>query len=109
MELRGHTLVKGVPDNPKWISFPDGVPKAYYAIDWEGTRRAIGPDGGLMPNVREESLEDSQGMVEYRIIGIFWSKERAYDAITTLSKIRADEKAAKNPTRFAYGTKGGGE
>lgn len=105
MELRGCELYHypGL-QNPTWISSEDGELVAYYAIDWEGKRKAIiGPDGLPLPRTRETSLEDSEGEVEYRIVGIFWTPQRAVEFIKNRYQIFEEEKLARQPTQYGYG------
>ena len=102
MDKRGYSLVEGVPNNPKWVSFKDGQPKAYYAVDWEGKRPArLGPDGESLPRLRETSLEETGGMVEYRIVGVFYTPEKTSEILTTKTAIREAERASRNPLQFA--------
>lgn len=103
MELRGLTLYNGPlspgQSNPMWVESPDGEYAAYYAIDWEGKR---GPkDKENMPHDREMSLEDSEGEVEYRIVGIFWAPETSYEMLTSREDRLAKEKQERNPISFA--------
>ncbi len=95
MELRGLTLYD-MPNNPLWIENPDGEKAAFYAIDWEGRRK---PKDNL-PTERERSLEDSEGMVEYRIVGVFWAPETTYEIVTSRADRIEKEKAEKNPESF---------
>lgn len=108
MELRGLTLYNGPlgpkQSNPMWIEKPDGEYAAYYAIDWTGERQPKGREGFTnedIPHDREMSLEDSEGMVEYRIVGIFWAPSVSYEYLTSRADIVAKEKQEKHPVSFA--------
>ena len=115
MENRGYKLFN-TPNNPRWAE-ANGKTLAYYAIDWEGTfkstrdakvRReefANDPNArdahkGPLPNRRETSLEDSDGMVEYRCVGVFWAPEMQIDVTTDAYLRRQQEAAARNPATF---------
>ena len=118
MELRGLILYKPpggyfivpqntggtkVMTNPYWIENPDGEYANWYAIDWLNERprkeKRTGGDYNIARN-RETSLEDSQGLVEYRIIGIFWAPEKAIEMLTSIAERKEREKAEKNPQSF---------
>ncbi len=102
MEQQGMGLVS-IPgkENPQWISSEDGELTSWYAIDWEGKRPGkIGPDGLPLPNTRETSLEDSQGEVEYRCVGVFYAPKAP---VPMLTDVRGQELAAKHQTQFGYG------
>lgn len=106
MELRGLTLYNGPlgpgQSNPTWVAKPDGEKAAFYAIDWTGERAPTAPqDGKALPHNREMSLEDSEGMVEYRIVGIFWAPSVSYEYLTSRTDIVAKEKEKRNPVSFA--------
>ena len=110
MELQGLTLYHRPGfNNPVWVTHETGEPMAYYAIDWEGKRKKIerrvfdpvtGTDKVEMPTPREMSLEDSQGEVEYRIIGVFWGPMTSIQISKSRTAIIAEEKASKNPIIF---------
>ena len=105
IELRGYTLYQAPGfTNPVWITHEKSDElKAYYAIDWEGTRKTgkrVGPDGKPLPRKRETSLEDSEGLVEYRIVGIFWAPETSVEILTDKEKRMIDEKLGRNPKQF---------
>lgn len=109
MELRGLILYK-VPgmQNPTWVRNPDGQYAAWYAIDWEGKRpRKHAVTGGgeiTLPTTRERSLEDSQGEVEYRIVGIFWAPERAIEILTSVAERKDREQRERHPQSFTIDT-----
>lgn len=120
MELRGWTLasIPGVKPNPKWVTDNDGRMVGYYAIDWLGDRTATKEaqkrrtqhgdprfptrpaHEGPLPTRRESSLEDTDGMVEYRCVGIFWAPELMIELLTSADDRKQQEKAAKNPVIF---------
>ncbi len=105
METRGNKLyVYPGLQNPKWVTSEDGELTAYYAIDWEGTRKPeLAPDGLPLPRTRETSLEETEGEVEYRIIGVFWIPQVEIPILKSIYEIREDEKLAKNPLQSGYG------
>ncbi len=101
MEQQGMGLVS-IPgkENPQWVSSEDGELTAWYAIDWLGERpKRMASDGEPLPTKREESLEDSQGEVEYRCVGIFYAP---MVAVPMVSDVRGQELAAKNQTQFGF-------
>ena len=113
MELRGWTLYKHpqMPQNPQWVTDGKGRMAPYLAIDWEGkypsTKRAQavgamhGPQDaqhkGPVPTTREESLEDTDGEVEYRCVGVFIAPQAVLE---TLLPIKSQEEAAKHRSVF---------
>ena len=115
MELRGWTLYTGLPENPKWVTDGIGRMAPYLAIDWEGTfpstkraQEAAAHHGdpryptreahkGPLPTTRESSLEDTDGMVEYRCVGVFIAPEVMIEAI--MAK-KSEEEAAKHRVSF---------
>lgn len=114
MELKGLTLYKPpggylrMPDgttvtNPTWMKNPTGEYAAWYAIDWEGNRqRTAHLSGGetQLPKKRETSLEETDGMVEYRLVGIFWAPEKSIEILKDRDEILAEERAARHPVVF---------
>lgn len=111
MAARGMILYD-MPGNPKWIVEPTGEYAAWYAIDWEGkrSRKEVRTGGNVveLPKVREGSLEDSEGEVEYRIVGIFWTPERSIEILVHKQQIKDEERAAKSPMIFGQGSAAGG-
>jgi len=99
MSLRGYELYRGVPI--KVVSHEDGTPMAFYAIDWTGAPETA-PDGGDMPKLRATSLEESKGMVEFRMVGMFWAPERMMERLVSRDEILKGERQAKNPIQFGY-------
>ena len=123
MELRGWTLFQGLPKNPTWLSGESGSLVPFTAIDWMGeftsTKRARGAEKALtggdryqtreshrgpLPTQRERSLEDSDGMVEYRCVGVFWAPEAVIEVLGDSYIRKQDERAARNP--HIYGPSG---
>jgi hypothetical protein len=117
MESRGYSLFN-MPDNPRW-SGEKGKALGYYAIDWNGefkstrdakARRAEHANDpqypvreahdGPLPNRRESSLEDCDGMLEYRCVGVFWAPEVQIDVVTDSYLRKQNEVAARNPAVF---------
>lgn len=112
MELRGLILYNHPAlqfANPGWIASSPGHPLPFYGVDWEGKRKKRrAPDGKELPRIAESSLEETEGEVEYRIVGIFWTPKRATEIIVSGQGILDKELAAKNPIRFGPGDPGGG-
>lgn len=107
MELRGFVLYDDLPGNPAWTTNEDGSMASWYAIDWMGERTKLHEtEGGALPTKREESLEDSEGLVEYRIVGIFWGMQRIMEVLKDRDDILQGEQIARNPTVLGYGDKG---
>lgn len=97
MEMRGMILYKAPGlDNPTWIENPDGEKAAFYAIDWEGKKVKDG-----MPVKRETSLEETEGMVEYRCVAIFWAPKTSYEIVTSRAERLERERRERNPVSFA--------
>ena len=104
MELRGLTLyhLAGF-NNPVWVTSEDGEFTAFYALDWEGKRTKKELRGDHIEEVThtlETSLEDTEGEVEYRIIGVFWSPRASIEILKPKDEIRAEERAARHPVHF---------
>lgn len=111
MEVRGLTLMRlGKEPNPKWITDDDGSMAAFYAIDWIGERPVeLAPDGNPLPRTRESSLDDTWGMVEYRVVGVFWGPKTSVEILRTKADILDEERQARDPRVFGYGSAGGGD
>jgi hypothetical protein len=103
MELRGMTLYGKT--KPQVVTHPDGEPMAFYSIDWIG-KPEVAPDGGDMPKIRAESLEDCKGRVEFRIVAMFWTPEATMERLVSRDSILQGEREAKNPAQFGYGRTG---
>ena len=100
--------------NPSWVQYAEGEHNeaaAFYAIDWEGKRPkkqvlVSGNDPYVsgeyvdLPTTRETSLEETDGEVEYRIVGIFWCKKTAVPVATSIQERLATERAARHPVVF---------
>lgn len=116
MELRGWTLMRNLPiPNPQWTTDGEGRMAPYLAIDWEGnfpsTKRAQEAakhygdpryptresHQGPLPTTRETSLEDTDGNVEYRCVGVFIAPEVMIEQIM---HVKSQEEAAKNRVTF---------
>ena len=95
-------------NNPQWLALPDGTPIAEYSKDWEGTRTNKRPahtgDTDPLPTQGETSYEDSGGMNEYRIVGVFVAPSHHVETLKPVSERRSAEKAAKNPVVFGPGS-----
>ena len=113
MELRGNILYRHPSlQNPKWVSSDiDGEPLAYFDLDWAAERQKVKHDreGNPLPRDRATSLEESQGWVEYRIVGVFWCPKHKVEQLRSKHERYAAEKAAKNPVSFTTITKIGEE
>lgn len=108
MEMQGLTLFKkaGFP-NPVWITNEDGEFTAFYAIDWLGERVPKETRAGgtfEMPHKREMSLEDSHGMVEYRIVGVFWGPKTSIEILKDKKTMEREERLSRNPIQFGPGS-----
>ena len=107
MELHGLTLVRKPGfDNPVWVTHPEGQMAAFYAIDWEGSRPQKTMTAGgevVLPTTREMSLEDSRGMVEYRVAGIFWGPKTSLEVLRDKQLIKDEERAKQAPITFGPG------
>ena len=88
-----------VVTNPFW-SEAGGLPVATLAVDWTGERPRTFHDGKPLSNRLEQTLDDSYGMVDYRIVGIFWAPSVTYEKLVARDEIKARERAAKNPIVF---------
>ena len=102
MELRGYVLYD-VPDfaNPVWMCDENDEPLAEYALDWEMKNAPVAGDGGVIAPTTPSNLEESGGMVEYRVMGVFWTKEKIVERLTSIQERKDREKAEKEPLHFA--------
>ena len=119
MEQRDWKLYSCLPKNPLWLASSDStMPMPFYALDWFGERKATKdaqergashqPEGyetreahrGPLPTRREYSLEDSEGMVEYRCVGVFIAPKVATDLVVDSYLRKEQERQALNPTVF---------
>lgn len=107
MELHGLTLVRAAGlTNPVWVADEEEKLVATYAIDWEGSRpqKTMTAGGEVeLPTTRETSLEESRGMVEYRIIGIFWGPKTTLEVLRDKQLIKDEERAERAPITFGPG------
>jgi hypothetical protein len=102
MELRGYILYQAPGfSNPVWMCDEQDEPLASYALDWEMRRQPKGPDGKPIAPMTPSSLDESAGMVEYRIMGVFWTKEKMVEQLTSVQARKDREKSEKNPLQFA--------
>lgn len=110
MELQGLTVIALPDGNPLVVTDERGVPYGTYSItkDLEKSQ----PDelidaetGGLSaPTMKQpQSLDDSYGLVDYRIVGVFWAPQISVEIAKRRSQILDDEQAAKNPTTYGSG------
>lgn len=120
MELQGLTLITGLKDprtgqplgNPQVVTDKQGVPYATFSVHNDLDRNAL-PDeivdaktGGQGTPTQKEprSLDDSGGLVDYRIIGVFWAPKVSIEIATAREDRLAKERAAKNPTTWGGGS-----
>jgi hypothetical protein len=110
MELQGLDLIPLPDGNPQVVTNADGTPYGTYSITRDLGRAA--PDELIDAQTNGEgretlkqpmSLNDSYGMVDYRIVGVFWAPKVSVEIAVRRDKILAAEKAAKNPTTWGYG------
>lgn len=110
MELQGLTLIPLPEGNPLVVTNADGTPRATFSMthDLDKTQPdelldaktgGSGPDTMRVPS----SLEDSRGMVDYRIVGVFWAPQVSIEIAKTREQIRDEEKQARNPTTWGSG------
>ncbi len=110
MELQGLTLIPLPHGNPLCVTNEDGTPRATFSMTHDLEKTA--PDqlldaesGGKGPDTLKvpSSLEDSKGMVDYRMVGVFWAPQVSIEIAKTREQIRAEEKASRNPSTWGSG------
>jgi len=111
MELQGLTLIPLPTGNPLCVTHEDGKPYATYSVT-KSLEKAL-PDelidqktGGKGPSTQKEprSLDDSEGWVDYRFIGVFWAPQVSMEIAVERDKLLAQEKEARNPTVWGGGS-----
>lgn len=117
MELRGYELIPLPQGNPQAVTNPDGTPYGTYSVTKDLEKAGDGsapgaPSEGLdeltegkgAPTFRQPmSLEDSQGWIDYRIIGVFWAPQVAMEIAVEREQLLAQERAARNPRTWGGG------
>ncbi len=110
MELQGLTLIPLPEGNPLCVTNDDGTLRATFSMTQDLEKTS--PDqmldtqtGGKGPETLKvpSSLEDSLGMVDYRMVGVFWAPQVSIEIAKSLDQIHAEEKAAKNPSTWGSG------
>ena len=66
-------------------------------LDWQTDGH--GPETLKQPT----NLDMSQGLVDYRIVGVFWAPEVSIEIAVDRARILEGEKQAKNPRTWGYG------
>lgn len=110
MELQGLTLISLPNGNPLVVTNDDGSPRATFSMTHDLIKtqpdelldaKSIGkgPETMKIP----QSLEDSQGMVDYRIVGVFWAPQVSIEIAKTRERIRDEEKQSLNPRTWGAG------
>ena len=110
MELQGLTLIPLPEGNPLCVTNEDGSPHGTFSMTHDLEKTS--PDelldiksGGKGPETLTvpSSLEDSKGMVDYRMIGVFWAPQISIEIVRSLDEIHAKEKASRNPSTWGSG------
>lgn len=110
MELQGLELIPLPGGNPLIVTDEEDRALPTYSVTRDLMRSA--PDeatdartGGQGPTTMNQpmSLDDSYGLVDYRLVGVFWAPKVAIEIAKTRNKLLAEERAAKNPRTWGYG------
>ena len=110
MELQGLTLIPLPEGNPLCVTNLDDTPHPTFSMTKDLDRTP--PDeyvdaktGGKGPDTLKvpTNLDMSEGMVDYRFIGVFWAPQVSMEIATTREEIHAKEKANKNPQTWGAG------
>jgi len=110
MELQGLTLIPLPGGNPLIVTDEQDRALPTYSATHDLMKSA--PDeaedartGGGGPTTLNQpmSLEDSQGFVDYRLVGVFWAPKVSIEIAKTRERLLAEERAAKNPRTWGYG------
>ena len=110
MELQGLTLIPLPEGNPMCVTNVDDTPRPTFSMTKDLEKTA--PDeyidaktGGAGPNTLRvpSSLEMSDGMVDYRFVGVFWAPQVSVEIAKTIDQIHAEEKANTNPKVWGAG------
>lgn len=109
MEMQGLELIHLPDGNPTVVTFDNGRPYGTYSIsrDLEKAQpdELLDANGGMGPETWKQpmSLDDSYGLIDYRIVGVFWSPQVSIEIAKTREQLRAEERAAKNPRTWGAG------
>lgn len=112
MEMQGLTLLPLPGGNPQVVTYGQGAkmgqPFGTYSISRDLNKAA--PDElldaagkGVETWKQPMSLDDSYGLVDYRIVGVFWAPEVTIEIARERDKLLAEERAAKNPRTWGAG------
>ena len=110
MELQGLTLIPLPEGNPLCVTNEDDTPHATFSMTKDLEKNA--PDeytdvktGGQGPETLKvpSSLEMSDGMVDYRFIGVFWAPQVSMEIAKSIDLIHAEEKMANHPNVWGAG------
>ncbi len=111
MELQGLTLIPLPQGNPMCVVHEDGTPVASFSVS-KSLEQAL-PDQlvdyeteGKGPATQRSpgSLSDSYGLVDYKFVGVFWAPQVSIEIAVERDKLLANERAAKNPTKWGGGS-----
>lgn len=111
MSLQGLTLIDLPQGNPLVVTNDDGTPMGTYSITRDLTKAQ--PDEiidretfGQGPKTLKQprSLDDSYGMVDYRIVGVFWAPQVSMEIAVERARILQAEKDSRNPTTWGGGS-----
>lgn len=111
MELQGLTLISLPGGNPLVVTNEDGTPHGTYSITRDLEKPAPdelvdhvtegrGPDTLKQPT----NLDMSYGLVDYRIIGVFWAPQVSVEIAVDRQRILKGEKDSRNPTTWGGGS-----
>ena len=110
MELQGLTLIPLPEGNPLCVTNVDDTPRATFSMTKDLEKTA--PDeyvdmktGGQGPETLKvpSSLDMSEGMVDYRFLGVFWAPQVSMEIAKSLDRIHAEEKMAQHPNVWGAG------
>ena len=110
MELQGLTLIPLPEGNPLCVTNMDDTPHATFSITKDLEKNS--PDeykdhetGGQGPETLKNpnSLDMSDGMVDYRFVAVFWAPKVSIEIAKSLDRIHAEEKLAMHPNVWGAG------
>lgn len=110
MELQGLTLIPLPDGNPLVVTDKEGKPMGYYSISKDLEKPA--PDElldhmteGRGPETLKQptNLDMSGGLVDYRIVGVFWAPQVSMEIAVERQKLLDAEKQSRNPRTWGYG------
>jgi len=110
MELQGLELIPLPDGNPLIVTDEQDRAIPTYSMTRDLMKSApdeasdIASDGQGAPTLNQPmSLDDSYGLVDYRLVGVFWAPKVAIEIAKSRDRILAEEKAARNPTTWRFG------